>query len=383
MKTPLVSTLMLLAAAFPATTLARTQLVTVPERTLLITSLENITQPLLMEERTLSLQEGTNQINFSWQNVNIDPESVELRILDADDIRVISTGFPSRGNSLTWEVWSPRDVAQPVQVSYLLNGIAQVTSYELHLGTSETEGQFRQYILISNTSGEDLENAVIRAPFLGEIDRSLRNKESRRLLARSVEALPVEKLFVSHPAWHHHAGEDGEVINMVYDLPNSTAAGLGDARLPAGKIRVFSQPGDDATVFLGEDNVEPTAPGENASARLGVVRDVVLERSKMHDRQINPRRNQRQQVVLFNHEIGLQYTLKNFKDEPVTIRVHERPPGGDWDVTTGGHDDVRVERHSINELIVEVDVPAASGEDPAEVVVDLDFLFKHRIPSDR
>ncbi|MCC5876945.1 MAG: hypothetical protein JJU11_12060 [Candidatus Sumerlaeia bacterium] len=383
MKAPLVSTLLLLAASLPVTGLARTQLVTLPERTLLITSLENAAQPLLMEERTLSLQEGTNQINFTWQNVDIHPESVELQVVGADDIRVISTGFPSRGNSLTWEVYSPRDIAQPVRVSYLLNGITQVTSYELHLGSSETEGEFRQYILISNVSGEDLVDAVIRAPFLGEIDRSLRNRESRRLLAKSVDALPLEKLFVSNPSWHHHAGEDGETISMVYELSNIASAGLGEARLPAGKIRVFATPDGDGSVFLGEDNITATAPGESASARLGVVSDVVLERSKMRDRQTNQRRNPRQQVVVFDQEIQLRYTLKNFKDEPVTIRVHERPPSGEWEATTSGHGDVRLERLSINELVVEIDLPAAVGEDPAEVVIDLDFLFRNRLQSDR
>lgn len=369
-------------ACIPASPMARTKLVTLPERELLITSLENIAQPLLSEERILPLQAGTNYIDFSWQNVSIRPESVDLHILDADDVNIIATGYPTGQNSLTWEVYSPRDEARRVRVVYLLNGIRQVTSYELRLGTSETEGEFRQYILISNQSGEDLEDAVIRAPFLGEVSRSLRNGESRRILAHSVPQLPVDKLYISRPLWLHHAGEDGETIAMVYELENSAAVGLGMGRIPGGKIRVFSQPPGESPVFLGEDNLPATAPGESAEARLGVVRDVVLERSMVRDERSNRRENNNRWTVLSDREIQLRYRLKNFKDEPVTLRIHEQPASGDWEAASSRQDGVRITRKSVNELVIEVDLPAASGEEPAEITMDMTFSYRNVFPNE-
>jgi len=365
------------------TALARTKLVTLPERELLVTSLDNAAHPLIMEERELPLQAGTNQIDFSWQGVAIDADSVELEIVGNDDVRIISTGFPLSERALTWDVYSPDARTQRVRLSYTVRGIRQEASYELRLRDDERSGDFLQHLLIANQSGEDLHDALIRAPYLGEIGRSIRDGEVRRLLAARTDALPVEKLFISRPARQQFAGEDGETIQMVYEITNDEASGLGRGRLPSGKIRVFSEPDDASPVFLGEDTLPSTPPGQEAQAALGTVRDVTLERFLLSDRRINEKFNQARRVVLFDREQTIRYTLRNFKDEPVTLRIHETMLPVEWQATHGGDASaIRLERKSGTELLIEIDLPAATGDDPAILGVELDISMKNLFPNE-
>lgn len=381
----LLTTLALLSALSMggATALARTKLVTLPERELLVTSLDNAAHPLIVEERELPLQAGTNQIDFSWQGVAIDADSVELEIIGNDDVRIISTGFPLNERALTWDVYSPGARTQRVRVSYTVRGIRQEASYELRLGEDERSGAFLQHLLIANQSGEDLQDALIRAPFLGEIGRSIRDGEVRRLLATRTDDLPVEKLFISRPARQHFAGEDGETIQMVYGVTNDDASGLGMGRLPSGKIRVFSEPDDASPVFLGEDTLPATPPGQEAQATLGTVRDVTLERFLLSDRRTNEKYNQSRRPVLFDREQTIRYTLRNFKDEPVTLRVHETLLPVEWKAAHNGDDSaIRLQRKSSTELLVEIDLPPATTGDPALLTLELDISMKNLFPNE-
>lgn len=377
--------LFLIAALLPAGSIAtaRTKLVTLPERELLLTSLENAEHPLIVEERELPFQPGPNQIDFSWQGVEIDADSVELEIIGNTDVRIISTGFPLAEKALTWDVYSPDARNQRVRLSYVIRGIHQEASYELRLGVDERSGDFLQHLLIANRSGEDLDNAVIRAPFLGEIGRSIRDGEVRRLLAGRTDGLPVEKLFIARPGRNNFAGEDGETIQMVYELANTRDAGLGQGRLPAGKIRVFGEPEDASPVFLGEDTLPSTPPGQEAQAALGTVRDVVLERFLLSDRRTNEKFNSARRPVLFDREQTIRYTLRNFKGEPVTLRVHEPMLPVEWSAKHNGGDAVRLERQSAHELLVEIDLPAATNDEPAVLNVELSLSLKNVLPNEQ
>jgi hypothetical protein len=57
---------------------ARIKLVSLPEREDVVIRLENRQATLVEEERVLTLQQGINQVDFSWKGVGIDPDSIRL-----------------------------------------------------------------------------------------------------------------------------------------------------------------------------------------------------------------------------------------------------------------------------------------------------------------
>jgi hypothetical protein len=371
-----------MAATLAGPALARTKLVTLPERDLLITNLENHTTSLLVEERTLPLQQGTNLIDFSWVGVSIDPGSVLLEIIGNDAVKVIATGFPPSENALTWQVYTPEAVAQRVRVSFLLNGIRQESSYDLVVDSSETKGTLRRWLTLSNRSGEPLDGVRLRLGAEGELARPLGDGETRRFALAETQA-PIAKVFVARPGYETFLGDDGESIDLVYELTNDKASGLGKALLPAGKARVFADDGGGSTILLGEHSMEPVPPGEKAEMALGSVRDVVLKRRLMLDQRENERRNANKVVQLYDQVRHLRYEVENFKGEAVTLKVVEAV-SGDWKVEEVTDSGVRTVKKSQDELEVFIDLPAAPpGEGGAKRTIDLVLRISNRLAAER
>ena len=79
-----------------------------------------------LEERVMTLQKGLNQVDFSWQGVNIDPTSIQVRMLNSPDkVLMLNTSYPPNENALIWEVSSPGAQEERVRISYLLQGIGR------------------------------------------------------------------------------------------------------------------------------------------------------------------------------------------------------------------------------------------------------------------
>ncbi|MDX2176676.1 MAG: hypothetical protein SF028_09400 [Candidatus Sumerlaeia bacterium] len=362
----------LVAASAPAD--ARTKLVTLPDRAKLLASLEHPYQSLLSEERELTLQQGANQIDFSWQGVAIDPSSIRLFLLDhpgegPDATKIISVAFPPGEQALTWQLYSPAARTERIRVVYLLSGISRAHQYDLTVDAAETKGLFRQYFQMTNQSGEDLDNAAFRiAQNPQDLQRSVDSGETRRFLALEAADLPVTKLFIARPDPYSQRGDDGEAISMVYEIENSAAKKLGGFKLDPGKARIFAEDPDGSTIFLGEDNLPETAVQEKAELALGTVRDVLLKRRIMRDEQEVKRTNNQRRPVLADRHVHLRYEVENFKDAPATVRVVERIPAG-AEVREHDTDGVSVLRKDATTLEVTITLPPRPADQKEKVPV--------------
>ncbi|MCC6546744.1 hypothetical protein IT570_06200 [Candidatus Sumerlaeota bacterium] len=375
-------------SALPIAGHARTKLVTLPDRAKLVTSLENPRYTLLYEEREIPLQKGTNFVDFAWNGVSIDPNSVMIELLtnpgDGDTAtKIIATGFPPNEQALTWQLFAPEARTERIRVSYLLNGITQDTSYEIRMNQKETAGDFQQYFRMQNASGEDLDNAIVRLPLMDDLTRSMDSGEVRRFLASRVKELPVRKVFIARPGYETFLGEDGENIDLVYEIENKVEAGLGKYKLPNGKARLYGDDGMNSSIFLGEDMLKQTPPKEKAELTLGKVKDVVLKRRLMKDEKTNVRTNIQKVPVMFDQVRQLRYEIENFKEEPVTLKITETL-NGDWEIKEITEVGVSTERKSIDELVISVELPAnKKGEKAEKKVVDVSFLVKNRFPGEK
>ena len=80
MKTKLYICLLVIVVMVQAVQ-ARVKLVALPERARVVVSLNNPEATLVEEERQITLQKGVNNVDFSWRGVNIDANSIQVRIL--------------------------------------------------------------------------------------------------------------------------------------------------------------------------------------------------------------------------------------------------------------------------------------------------------------
>ncbi|MBX3729111.1 MAG: hypothetical protein KF858_07980 [Candidatus Sumerlaeia bacterium] len=371
------------ALAVPNAAAARTKLVTLPGRATLVVNLQHPNQSLIYEERDITLQRGTNHIDFSWQGVSIDKDSIRLELLShpgdgPEASKIINVAFPPNEPALTWQIFSPEARTERIRVSYLLSGIGRQFSYELTVDTAERTARFQQYFQLSNSSGENFDRAAFRIAQTDDLVRTVQSGETRRFLAFEKADMPVRKLYITRPDPYANRGEEGEIISMVYELRNDEAHGLGAFKLDAGKTRVFGATPDGDTIFLGENWLPQTATAEEAQLPLGTVKDVVLKRRTMDDRRENERFNIHRRLVAYDRVVHVRYEIENFKDAESVVRVIESLPAEAeiGEVSTGG---VTTKRKSAEEMHLDITLPPRPADATQDVPVrEVNVVYRVR-----
>jgi hypothetical protein len=104
---------------------AKVDLVTLPARdTVQLTIYNSADLTLVRESRALTLRDGKNALQFSWENTLIDPTSLEmLPKANADKIDIADLTYPPRVRNLgLWNIESSIKGRVPVEITYLTSG---------------------------------------------------------------------------------------------------------------------------------------------------------------------------------------------------------------------------------------------------------------------
>jgi hypothetical protein len=146
-------------------TQAKVDLVTLPTRdTVQLTIYNSADMTLVRESRALTLKQGKNSLQFSWDNTLIDPTSLEmLPKANADRIDIADLSFPPRVRNLgLWNIASGVSGKVPVEITYLTSGLSWRAFYMGTLTENEETMRLQGYVRVTNNSGEDYENAQVR-----------------------------------------------------------------------------------------------------------------------------------------------------------------------------------------------------------------------------
>ena len=187
------SGILLATVLLASTAYAKVDLVTLPPRdTVQLTIYNSADMTLVRESRALTLKQGENALQFSWENTLIDPTSLEMvpggtaalggdrsrvegvppsnRGQDARDtaagppaIDIAELVYPPRVKNLgVWNVQSQTSGKTPVEISYLTSGLTWRAFYMGTLSHDEKVMRLQAYVRVTNNSGEDYENAQVR-----------------------------------------------------------------------------------------------------------------------------------------------------------------------------------------------------------------------------
>ena len=350
MKTRLIFTLAGVAVLTLTTAAsARTKLTTLPERETVRIDIQNGRYTLVEEERTVNLQAGRNQVDFSWANINIDKDSIVFRVIRADgEVNVLNTNYPPNENALYWTVSAEKAGPAVIRISYLIGNMAAEPSYQGIVENDEKKLLMQVYMTVTNTSGESLGECTVQ-PGVGKTAvRYFNDGERKRMLAAKFAEVPVHKRYVFDPT------VDQERTRMYYRLTNDKDNQMGGFPLPKGKVRLFiKEPKADgdavrSQAFLGEDWAQYTPLFAPLDLYVGVAQDVKVERFTM-DPEAGPKAafdeltcprftlDGKEGVTKpqFQHQRSrFRYRLQNFKTEkgdpvavPLTIKEHV---DGEW-----------------------------------------------------
>jgi hypothetical protein len=155
----------LISVAMISAAQGKVDLVTLPSRdTVQLTIYNSADMTLVRESRALTLKDGKNSLQFSWANTLIDPTSLEmLPKANADKIDVAELVFPPRVRNLgMWNIDSGVSGKVPVEITYLTSGLSWRAFYMGTLTEDEKTMRLQGYVVVTNNSGEDYENAQTR-----------------------------------------------------------------------------------------------------------------------------------------------------------------------------------------------------------------------------
>ncbi len=341
---------LLLAAIFLAVpALARTKMTALPERGRCVIRMDNPAATLIQEDRVLTLQKGKNNVDFSWNGVAVDPDSIRLEILSPKaSVRLISVSYPPNENALVWYVWSDAPAEARVRIAYLMAGIDGLAAYKGVLNEKETGMDFSSFLVVRNFSGEDFAKARVVLPGAPAFERPIGHEETVRRLVAEKASVPVVKVWTFDAAllpWDPEK-ESGNVGIPVSYRAENTGAALGGTPLQPGKVRLFQADGKGGTVFVGEDSTDFVPAGKPLSVTTGQSRDIVVTQRKMKEDRINIRRNSGGGVVLYDTDEVITAKVENFKDAPAVLTLIQHIPG-QWDMEECNMDYVKKDSETL------------------------------------
>jgi len=334
-KSRLFVCMLLIPLLWGMTAQARIKLVALPERDAISIRLDNPRATLIEEERVLTLQAGVNKVDFSWNGVNIDTDSIRLTPLDhPGDVTLLNVSYPPNEAALVWELSSNAAREERVRISYLLRDIDRLITYTLTADKEETSLNMNSYLVLRNFSGEDFTDASIMLDYGDAFKQSIGDQGTRQMLFFTKNDVAIKKVWefdADKQPWDPEQLDENVGIPVRYEIANSSGNGLGKHALWAGKVRVFQQDGHGSTIFMGEDNVPIIPVGDEMKIYIGDSRDIVVTQRTMKNEKINIRRNKKGRVVLYDTDQIIRAKVENFKDKPAVLTVVEHI-AGQWDM---------------------------------------------------
>jgi hypothetical protein len=345
---------------------ARTKLVALPQRDATVIRLDNPAATLIEEERILTLQQGLNNVDFSWKAVSIDPDSIRLTVLDhPEKVKLLNISYPPGEAALVWEIASEGDYAETVRISYLLYNIDRLVTYKAVADKEESKLDLKSYLILRNFSGEDFDKVKITLDYGDAFEVSTAHEETKQMLFLKAPTVPVTKVWTWDSArlpWDPEQVENQNIgIPVSYRIFNNKDSGLGQFAMWGGKTRLFQDDGHESTIFLGEDNATIIPVGQKAELYIGDSRDIVVTQRKMKDAQINVRRNNGGGVVLFDTDEVITAKIENFKDKPAVLTMIQHIPG-QWEMEECN---MEYKRKDASTLEFEIQLPARDEKGPA------------------
>jgi len=286
--------------------------------------------------------------------------------------------------TLVWLLDNDLDKPQPVEASYLTNGITWRADYVLTLSRGDDRADLTGWVTIDNRSGATYREANLKL-VAGEVNRvreeavfrdkgvrmtaaapaapqfreqelfeyhlytlerpaTVKENQTKQISLLAADSFPVKKELVLRGQNFYYYNPQGEIgekqkVSVFVEFGNRKDAGLG-MPLPKGTVRVYKEDADGSLQFIGEDGIDHTPKDEKVRIRLGEAFDVVGSRKQTDWKK----------VASDSYEAAFEITLRNHKQEDVTVRVIEPVPG-DWKMLSSSHDYTKGEAHAAEFLL--------------------------------
>lgn len=297
--------------------------------------------------------------------------------------------------TLVMQLHSPTSRPQKLELSYLTGGLSWKADYVAELNADDNRLDLHGWVTLTNKSGTTYKKAKLQL-VAGDVNRVRREMDelaSSRKMAMAAESevradmaqeslfeyhlytlnrpttiadnqtkqvtlltaqnIPITKQFLLKGKNYYYSRSYGDLgqklkVGVYVQFENKRKANLGKP-LPKGVIRVYKKDSAGNAQFVGEDSIDHTPKNEKVRLKLGDAFDVTADKKQTD---FAKRATTRKYHYAF--ESAYEINLKNAKEEPVTVTIHEPVPG-DWRILSETH---RHEKATSGTALWRITVPA-------------------------
>ncbi len=266
--------------------------------------------------------------------------------------------------TLVWLLRNEGTERKPVEISYLTGGISWKADYVLTLASDEKHAGLEGWVTLNNNSGATYKDARLQL-IAGDVHQVQESDQRGRMMMKAgmadgareesfaeksffeyhlytlqrpatvkenqqkqislleADGVAVEKVFRLHgQQWYYtqQYGNDVQKVEVALRIQNKKDNKMG-MPLPKGTVRVYKKDTDGSSAFIGEDAIDHTPKDETLDLVIGNAFDIKAERKQSEFKIINN----------CTYEMAYEISLRNHKEEPVTVVVSE-PIGGEWTI---------------------------------------------------
>ncbi len=306
-------------------------------------------------------------LSFSGGQLVIQDNEGKIQILSSNNFLLpkLPEGLITKP-TLEWLLESSDDRNHTLELSYMTSGMSWKADYVVVTNKDDDRLDLNGWVTVTNNAGTTFKDASLKL-VAGDVNRvqaggaydeslryraekalpsmsqfaeeslfeyhmydlqrktTLRNNEQKQISLLSSKDVGVEKEYVYDDIkywWWYGSGwsDTGEKkINVMLNFENSKENNLG-IPLPKGIVRVFKKDSEGKLQFIGEDSIDHTPKDETIRLFTGQAFDIIGQRKQMDFNKLPG-----------YYEYVWEVTLKNHKEEDITVTVIERT-GGDWGI---------------------------------------------------
>lgn len=284
--------------------------------------------------------------------------------------------------TLTWTYGNQAKAPHQLEVSYLTGQINWAADYVLVLDAADRAGDLAGWVTVSNQSGATYREAKLKL-VAGQIHRAqdrraqewgmeeirmakaasadsnfaeqaffeyhiydlqrpttIKDLQTKQIGLLEAEGAGITKEFLVHGIRNYYTYRfqerlEKQPVKVYVKFKNSKENQLG-MPLPAGTVRVYKRDGSGHLQLIGEDRLDHTPKDEEVTLEIGEAFDIVADRVQTDYKQ----------VTSGLHQSEWEITLRNHKQEPVSVGLVE-PVFGNWQVLESSHPHVKADAHTL------------------------------------
>jgi hypothetical protein len=184
---------------------------------------------------------------------------------------------------------------------------------------------------------------------------TIKENQTKQISLLETQGVSVIKEYVTAPSapnyFLYNSINEGAVKQPVtaYMLFKNSKENNLAVPLPSGTVRIYTDDAKGSRQFIGEDRISHTPKDEEIRLKVGEAFDIVAERTQVDFAQKTSKVTETEWKV----------TLRNRKEEDVTVRVQETA-SGQWEVLEPTHKFTKV-----SATMFRFDVPVPKGQEVA------------------